>query len=133
MAYNYTPQTPIYPQPFGYPQVVQPVAPPQMIWVKGEAEARNYQVAQNTTLPLWDNEEQKIYLKSVDASGMPTMKVLRYTIDEQPTEQSRSEFITKADFDDFANKVWEKFDQVGKSFSNKSNSYYKNDKRKEES
>jgi hypothetical protein len=29
---------------------------------------------------LWDSEAQTIYLKSADASGMPSIKVLDYTI-----------------------------------------------------
>lgn len=128
MAYNYQPTTPLYPQ-YGYmPQPIQPQPTNQMIWVKGESEARNYPVQPNSTIPLWDNETQTIYLKSVDASGMPTMKTLKYTIDEQKEAEiptpNYTDCVTKADFDDFAEKVWEKFDQIGKSFTNKSNNTF---------
>ena len=41
-------------------------------------------VAPNQTVTLWDSEAQTIYLKSADASGMPSMKVLDYTIREMP-------------------------------------------------
>jgi hypothetical protein len=51
-----------------------------IIWVSGEAGAKAYLVAPNTTVQLWDSEAQTIYLKSADASGMPSMKVLDYTI-----------------------------------------------------
>lgn len=51
-----------------------------MIWVSGEAGAKAYLVAPNTTVQLWDSEAQHIYLKSADASGMPTIKTLDYTI-----------------------------------------------------
>lgn len=51
-----------------------------IIWVSGEAGAKAYLVAPNTTVQLWDSESQTIYLKSADASGMPSMKVLDYTI-----------------------------------------------------
>ena len=37
-------------------------------------------VAPNNTIQLWDSESQTIYLKSADASGMPSMKILDYTI-----------------------------------------------------
>ena len=65
----------------------QPQAQPQqpqnpMIWVQGEAGAKSYLLAPNTTLPLWDSEQQTVYIKSTDASGMPSMKVLDYTIRE---------------------------------------------------
>lgn len=78
-----------------FPQVQQPIQPavPQqntaptpaptnnrIIWVQGEAGAKSYLVAPNNTVDLWDSEAQVIYLKSADASGMPSMKVLDYTV-----------------------------------------------------
>lgn len=79
--------------PVTYPQMYQPYVAPQaqqqaaqqpqqssIIWVSGEAGAKAYMVAPNNTVQLWDSEAQVIYLKSADASGMPSMKVLDYTI-----------------------------------------------------
>ena len=94
MAYNNGfPVT--YPQMY-YPQYQQqyqqPVMPQQnqpqqnsIIWVQGEAGAKSHLVAPNTTVPLWDSEAQRIFLKSADAAGMPTMKILNYTIEETPS------------------------------------------------
>lgn len=92
MAYNnsfpvsyqpqYVPQQ--YQMPSPQPQMI-PQSQPQsnpMIWVQGETGAKSYLMQPNMTLPLWDSEAQVIYLKSTDASGMPTMKVLDYTIRE---------------------------------------------------
>ena len=80
MAYNYF--------PVGY----QPAYPQQnnqqtqaMIWVSGEAGAKAYLVAPNQSVVLWDSEDQVIYLKSADASGMPSMKTLDYTIRDAHT------------------------------------------------
>lgn len=77
-------------QPMYYPQQFQPQMPQQptqqtsgIIWVQGEAGAKSYLVAPNTTVQLWDSESQCIYLKSADASGMPSMKILDYTIRNQ--------------------------------------------------
>ena len=76
-----------------------------IIWVQGEAGAKSYLVAPNTTVQLWDSERQVIYLKSADASGMPSMKILDYTIrDRLQTElpvqtQSNEEFVTRKEFD----------------------------------
>lgn len=64
-------------------QPIQQVQPPQsngIIWVQGEAGAKSYMVAPNNTVQLWDSESQTIYLKSADASGMPSMRILDYTI-----------------------------------------------------
>lgn len=92
MAYNY--------YPMGYQNYQQ--SQPGIIWVSGEAGARGYPVAPNTTVQLWDSESQTIFLKSADASGMPTMKVLDYTIREQaPSNVSRvtPEYITREEFE----------------------------------
>lgn len=69
-------------------------------WVQGEAAAKSFFVAPNTTVPLWDSEAQVIYLKSADASGMPSMKIIDYTIrDAQAPKLSVSSdngtFITR--------------------------------------
>lgn len=89
MAYNGFPATyqPMFYQPQYQPQFQQqtptqaPTAPQNnVIWVQGEAAARGYLMAPNTTLPLWDSESNTIFLKTTDAAGMPSMKVLDYTI-----------------------------------------------------
>lgn len=68
------------------PSIQQPSQPNNgfngIIWVQGEAGAKSYLVAPNTTVQLWDSESPVIYLKSADASGMPSIKVLDYTIRE---------------------------------------------------
>lgn len=74
------------------PMIYQPYQQPQqqsgsIIWVQGEAGAKSYLVAPNCTVQLWDSERQTIYLKSADASGMPSLKVLDYTIRENAQNQ----------------------------------------------
>ena len=89
----------------GYPSSYYPQYQPQnqqpsggIIWVSGEAGAKAYLVAPNNTVQLWDSEAQVIYLKSADASGMPSMKVLDYTIRENaPTKEPT--YATKKDID----------------------------------
>ena len=80
MAYNY-----------GFPATYQPVYQiPQtqqtqnngIIWVQGEAGAKSYLVAPNNTVDLWDSESPVIYIKSADASGLPSLKILDYSVRE---------------------------------------------------
>lgn len=86
-------------------------------WVSGEAGAKAYLVAPNNTVQLWDSESQTIYLKSADASGMPTMKILDYTIrDAQPQQttpiaQPVADYVTREEF----NALAEKFNQLTES------------------
>lgn len=83
MAYNNgfpASYQPYYPQYGVQMPQVQPQQNNGIIWVQGEAGAKSYLVAPNNTVQLWDSESQTIYLKSADASGMPSMRILDYTI-----------------------------------------------------
>lgn len=95
----------------GYPQIYQPqqYQQPQqgLIWVQGEAAAKSYLVAPGSTVQLWDSEEKVIYLKSADASGMPSMKVLDYTIRGEEAKAPAVAYATKEDLDALAEKVKE--------------------------
>lgn len=108
MAYTGFPATyqPMYYQQPQYTQ--QPTNGGSLIWVQGEAGAKSYLVAPNTTVALYDSERQTIYLKSADASGMPSMKVLDYTIRDQVQANVQmstapavdlSGYVTKAEFE----------------------------------
>lgn len=109
MAYNnYFPAT--YQPQYYYPQNqmqtqqtpvnVQPQINNNLIWVQGEAGAKSYLVAPNNTVPLWDSESQTIYLKSADASGMPSLKVIDYTIRDTTPVPSIKQGVTYATKDE---------------------------------
>lgn len=84
-------------------QPVQAVPQPQqadpggIIWVQGDAGAKAYMVAPGNTVPLWDSEDQVIYLKSVDMSGMPSMRVLDYTERSIAQPQRQEQAVPKID------------------------------------
>ena len=78
-------------------QAVQPSVQNGIIWVQGEAGAKSYLVAPNNTVQLWDSESQTIYLKSADASGMPSMKILDYTIRENEKNTSNNPVAAQDD------------------------------------
>lgn len=107
MAFNnYFPQgyqpMQMYPQQMVGTQMSQPQqASSDIKWVQGEAGAKSYMVAPNTSVTLWDSESHTIYIKSANASGLPSMTVIDYTIrNESPQNKqilSESEFATKDD------------------------------------
>ena len=110
MAYNFNPygNANYYPQSYQQQAYQQASSP---IWVSGEAGAKAYLVTPNSTVALWDSESQTIYLKSADASGMPSMKVLDYTVRDltaqpkQATEVKLDDYVTKKDFEAFEDKI----------------------------
>ena len=72
-------QQPMQPQPMPQQMMPAPVPSNDMIWVLGEIEATSYPVAPNNTVTLWDKNEHTVYIKSVNAQGVPSMKVLDYS------------------------------------------------------
>lgn len=88
MAYNYYPQ---YPQTNSFQNGTS-----SLIWVQGEAAAKSYPVAPNSSVALWDSEANVIYVKSADMSGMPSLKVLDYTMRDGAPQ--RTDFKTQGDF-----------------------------------
>ena len=129
---NYQPAQIVYPQvaqPIQQPTMAQPVQQVQnnpMIWVQGETGAKSYLLAPNTTLPLWDSEAQTIYLKSSDASGMPSMKILDYTVRGNSTPQTQviteptQEYVTKEEFLKFEKDIENQFNTLKKGGKNDS-------------
>ena len=85
------------------------------LWVQGEAGAKSYLVAPNNTVVLFDSESQTIFLKSADASGMPSMKVLDYTVREtaknglispaMPAGDNGAQYATKAEIEPILQQI----------------------------
>ena len=61
----------------GFQQTQQPAQPTiqSMIWVNGLNDAKNYLIAPNSAVTLWDSNSPVVYLKQADASGKPSMKI----------------------------------------------------------
>lgn len=108
MAYN---NFPVGYQPMQYypqfqqtqvqPQQAQPIT--DLKWVQGEAGAKSYMVAPNTSVTLWDSEAHTIYIKSANASGLPSMTVIDYTIRNETAQEkavlAESDYAKQTDVD----------------------------------
>ena len=60
-------------QPLQQPPMQQPIQQPSIVWVPNEQAAREYLVAPNSAVTLWDSSAPVVYLKQADASGKPTL------------------------------------------------------------
>ena len=98
MGYNYN--------SMAYPYQQQPAQnQPGTIWVQGEAGAKAYLVAPGATVRLWDSEAQTIYVKSADFSGMPSMKVLDYTIRETAPKPEPAAWASREDLEELRAEI----------------------------
>lgn len=69
-------------QPMGQPMQQAPMQTQptnDFLWVLNENEATSYPVAPNNTVTLWDKNLPTIYIKSVNAQGVPSMRILDFT------------------------------------------------------
>lgn len=115
---------PTYQQPI---QPMQPMVQPisqqtnDMLWVLNESEATAYPVAPNNSVVLWDKSNPTIYVKSVNAQGVPSMRILDFN--ERTTDNAHktavehkcecgSKFVPKEDF----NALQTKFEALQKEF-----------------
>lgn len=115
MAYPYYPYQPNYfSGTYQTPTLPQNNTQNGVNWVQGEAGARSWLTAPNSTVLLMDSESDKFYLKTTDASGMPQpLRVFEYRETtqnaksgaNQPQTVNSSNYVTKAEFDDLRGKV----------------------------
>lgn len=79
-----------------------------ILWVQGEAGAKAYMMAPNTTILLMDSEGQRFYLKSTDMSGVPTLRTFKYTeVTSQPMQEEvpENKYVTRQEYDEIKGKV----------------------------
>lgn len=93
--------------------------PPQtnqgLLWVQGEAGAKSYLVAPNTTVLLMDSEGSRFYLKSTDNAGMPSLRVFEYSEVSQNAPQATQsdqinlddKYVTRQEYDSLQGKYME--------------------------
>lgn len=117
--------------PMQQPMMQQPVQqmPIQsnggLIWVDNEEQAKNYLVAPNNVVPMFDKNSSQMYIKSADGAGMPTFKKYKLTdfeeVDNTPKTPDKhvcscgKEFVRKEDFETLRGKfdtLWAKVDEL---------------------
>lgn len=93
--------------PMMAPQPPQnPVAQSGVQWVSSEQEARNWMIAPNAAVALWDSSAPTVYLKKADASGNPSLTIYDL-VERAETPRTAStadpvKFVTREEFDALA-------------------------------
>jgi hypothetical protein len=104
VAENQNQFTPQYQAPTQNNPVTMPQTPmSDMIWVLGQTEAESYLVAPNNSVVLWDKSNPTIYVKSVNAQGVPSMRILDFVERTQNAPQTPTEHVCKCG-DNFVTK-----------------------------
>ena len=107
MAYNpnmYMPYQPSYTQPYMQPNA-QGIN--GLVRIEGIEGAQMYQMPPNSVSPpLFLSSENAFFIKTTDGGGAATLK--KYTFAEETmTDTNASDYVTKSDFEAFANEIRE--------------------------
>lgn len=116
-------------QPYQQPmwQMPQPQKQSEMLWVQGEAGAKAYQLAPNSRVVLWDQDNPTIYIKTSDASGMTSIRTLDYTERGQEPKNdplgmnSETEYVTKEDFASLEDRFQRQLNRLSTQLNNMRN------------
>jgi hypothetical protein len=89
----------MYKQPYQAPQMPVKTAS-ELLWVLNENEAVSFPVAMNSTVTLWDKNNPTIYVKSVDAQGVPSIRILDFVerTATTPSPQASVEYVKQDEF-----------------------------------
>jgi hypothetical protein len=95
-----------------------------LLWVLNENEATSYPVAPNNSVVLWDKNKPTIYVKMVNAQGIPSMRILDFV---ERTENSTKEAVA---FDDSKYVTIEQFNALKSEFEALASKYEQSNKTK---
>lgn len=76
----------------------------QLIRVTGMDGAKAYQMPPNSVVPLFDADNDIMYVKSTDGAGFPTIRAFAFQPIENPTPQTQ-QYVTREEFNDTLAKL----------------------------
>ena len=94
-----------YPNQFS--TLTQPQMPTQnLIRVNDIDGAKAYQMSANSTVALFDTNEDIMYVKSTDGAGFPSIRTFSFTEIKENTKVSQnSDYISRQEFEDFKKEL----------------------------
>lgn len=105
MAYNPSLYNPYGQQPYQWSQPAWQRPINGLVSVTGMEGAKAYQMPPNSSMPLFDADEDLLYVKTTDAAGYPTIKTFSFKPTEQPKHAAEPAYVTREDFDALAAKI----------------------------
>lgn len=106
---NYN-QMPTY-QPQYQPQQFAARQPLQLIRVTGIEGAKAYDMPPNSAAPLFDSNNDIMYIKTTDDAGFPTIRAFSFTaLDMAPAQNE--EFVTRQEFETRMGQIVPMFEEI---------------------
>jgi hypothetical protein len=98
----------MYPQQMNNPYINQPaVQSTNLTRVTGIDGAKAYQMPANSTVALFDNNEDLMYIKTTDGAGFPTIRCFEFKERVDTVKPVSEEYVSKQEFETFKKEVAE--------------------------
>ena len=98
-------QTPYYNQPMNNQPFPQQITQ-NLIRVNGIEGAKAYQMSANSTVALFDTNEDIMYVKTTDGAGFPIIRTFSFTEIKEDTKVSQNtDYISRQEFEDFKKEL----------------------------
>ena len=110
----YNTQNPYYTgTPYTAPQLINTpqsstsfqITGPQLIKVNGLDSAKAYPTVANSTIALFDANDDIMYIKSTDASNFPTIRRFRFVEETEPANEDTEKYVTVEEFNKFKEEL----------------------------
>lgn len=99
-------QNPYYNQPMNNQQFLPQEQPQALIRVNGIDGAKTYQMSANSTVALFDSNEDIMYIKTTDGAGFPSIRTFNFVEITQSEKSSVSQdYISRQEFEDFKKEL----------------------------
>ena len=92
--------------PVNNQQFFQQEQPQSLIRVNGIDGAKAYQMPANSTVALFDNNEDIMYVKTTDGAGFPSVRSFKFVeITQETKKDEKVDYISREEFEEFKKEL----------------------------
>lgn len=100
------PQNQYYNPQMNNQQIFPQEQPQNLIRVNGIDGAKAYQMNANSTVALFDSNEDIMYIKNTDGAGFPSIRMFKFEeVNEITNNEEKQDYISRKEFEEFKKEL----------------------------
>ena len=100
------PQNQYYNPQMNNQQIFPQEQPQNLIRVNGIDGAKAYQMNANSTVALFDANEDIVYIKNTDGAGFPSIRMFKFEeVNETTKSEEKQDYISRKEFEEFKKEL----------------------------
>ena len=100
------PQNQYYNRQMNNQQIFPQEQPQNLIRVNGIDGAKAYQMNANSTVALFDSNEDIVYIKNTDGAGFPSIRMFKFEeVNETTKSEEKQDYISRKEFEEFKKEL----------------------------